>query len=163
MSSHRLKVKTAILLALMITFGPLGDTLLGKGMRKLGPVPGLRASVLPNFLLHAFESGTVWLAICSLLIFFISYLLVLSWADYTFVQPASAMGYGVVALLGYFLLGESVTPTRWIGVLVISLGVLMVGQTPPRTTEPVQRASALPRSMTAGIPAPMPTAMRDLR
>jgi drug/metabolite transporter (DMT)-like permease len=61
---------------------------------------------------------------------------VLSWADFSFVQPATSIGYGMVAILGYFALGESISPTRWIGVMVICLGVLMIGQTPPRTTEP---------------------------
>jgi drug/metabolite transporter (DMT)-like permease len=42
----------------------------------------------------------------------------------------------MVALLAHFLLREVVTPTRWIGVLIICLGVLVVGHTPPRTTEP---------------------------
>lgn len=136
MSSRRLKIKTAILLVVMVIFGPLGDVLLSKGMRALGPLPGIQPTVLPAFLVRAFESGTVWLAICSLSIFFISYLLVLSWADFSFVQPATSIGYGMVAILGYFALGEAISPTRWIGVMVICLGVLMIGQTPPRTTEP---------------------------
>lgn len=136
MSSRRLKIKTAILLVVMVIFGPLGDVLLSRGMRALGPLPGFQLSVLPVFLVHAFESGTVWLAICSLSIFFISYLLVLSWADFSFVQPATSIGYGMVAVLGYFALGEAISPIRWIGVMVICLGVLMIGQTPPRTTEP---------------------------
>ena len=65
----------------------------------------------------------------------VAYTLVLSWADYSFVQPASSIAYGIVALLGYVVLGEVITPTRWIGVLIICLGVFIVGHTPPRTTE----------------------------
>jgi drug/metabolite transporter (DMT)-like permease len=70
-----------------------------------------------------------------LIAFFVAYMLVLSWADYSYVQPASAMAYAVVALLGHYLLREVVTPIRWIGVIVICLGVLIVGHTPPSTTE----------------------------
>jgi drug/metabolite transporter (DMT)-like permease len=62
-------------------------------------------------------------------------MLVLSWADYSYVQPATAMGYVIVALLGHFVLHETVTPLRWIGISLIFLGVLVVGHTPPRTTE----------------------------
>jgi len=69
-----------------------------------------------------------------LLMFFICYLMVLSWADYSFVQPASAVSYLVVALLGIYVLGEAVSSGRWLGVAVICLGVLLVGHTPPRTT-----------------------------
>jgi uncharacterized membrane protein len=60
---------------------------------------------------------------------------VLSWADYSYVQPASSVAYGMSALMAHFLLREVVTPTRWVGVAIICLGVLVVGYTPPRTTE----------------------------
>jgi drug/metabolite transporter (DMT)-like permease len=131
----RLQVKTWTLLFLMIIFGPLGDVFLGKGMRQLGSVPGWQPVPLAHFFLRAFESPTVWVGIASLLIFFVVYLLVLSFADYSFVQPASSFAYAIVALLAYFVLGEYVSPMRWFGVLVISLGVFIVGRTPPRTTE----------------------------
>ena len=58
--------------------------------------------------------------------------------------PASSMGYGVVALLGYFMLGEPVSPLRWLGIAVICLGVFVVGQTSPRSPERVLDRS--PRS-----------------
>ncbi|MFZ0634090.1 MAG: EamA family transporter [Candidatus Acidiferrales bacterium] len=136
MKNHaRLQLKTSILIFLMVVFGPLGDVFLGKGMRQVGSMPGWQPEELGRYLVRALESGMVWLGIASLLAFFVAYILVLSWADYSFVQPASSIGYGVVALLGYFLLGESITSIRWIGVFVICLGVFLVGQTPPNTTE----------------------------
>lgn len=131
----RLQLKTSILLLLMVLLGPLGDMFLGKGMRQLGSLPGWQPAELVYFFVRAFESPTVWAGIGSLLAFFVAYLLVLSFADYSYVQPASSFAYAVVALLGYFVLGEAVTPTRWLGVLIISLGVFLVGRTPPRTTE----------------------------
>ena len=76
----------------------------------------------------------IWLGIASLITFFVSYMLALSWADYSFVQPAASLAYGVVALLGYFLLGEHVSPLRWAGIGVICLGVFVVSHTAPRTT-----------------------------
>jgi len=138
MSSYtRRHLKTWILLFLMVMFGPLGDMFLGKGMHELGGVPGWSPLQLAHFFVRAFESPMVWLGIASLLAFFICYLLVLSIADYTFVQPASSFAYAIVALLGYFVLGEVVSPLRWLGVVIISLGVFLVGRTQPRTTEPV--------------------------
>jgi drug/metabolite transporter (DMT)-like permease len=131
----RTHLKTWILLILMVTFGPLGDIFLGKGMRQLGSTPGVRPGQLVHFFVRAFESPLVWLGIASLLSFFIAYLLVLSFADYSYVQPASSFAYAIVAFLGYFVLGEVITPIRWLGVLVISLGVFLVSRTTPRTTE----------------------------
>ena len=79
-------------------------------------------------------SGIVWVGVGLLALFFISYLLLLSWADYSYVLPASAAGYAIVPLLGYTFGGERVSPLRWSGVLLISAGVMMVGRTPVRTS-----------------------------
>jgi uncharacterized membrane protein len=134
-SSASLHFKTYLLILLMVIFGPLGNVLLGKGMKRIGTVSlGTPAEAL-DVLSRVFTSGTIWLGIGSLITFFVAYMLVLSWADYSYVQPASAVAYGMVALLAHFMLREVVTPLRWLGVLVICLGVLVVGHTPPRTTE----------------------------
>jgi len=121
----------------MIIAGPLGNLMLGKGMKNIGKIttkvssPGELVHVLARIL----SSGTIWLGIASLLAFFVAYMLVLSWADYSYVQPASAIAYGVVALLATLLLGEVVSPLRWAGIAIICLGVFVVGHTNPRTTE----------------------------
>jgi len=131
----RLHLKTSILIFFVIMFGSLGNISLSKGMKQVGTFSSWRPSDMMPFLVRALESGMVWLGILLLILFFVAYTLVLSWADYSFVQPASSIGYGVVAVLGYFLLGEVVTSVRWIGVAVICVGVFLVSQTPPRTTE----------------------------
>lgn len=130
-----LHLKTFFLLLIMVFFGPLGDVLLSKGMKELGTIPSWSPAVLGHLLVGIFTSGTIWLGTACLIGFFIAYTLVLTWADYSFVQPASSFSYGVVALLGHFMLGEVVRPMRWAGILVICCGVLIVGHTPPRTTE----------------------------
>jgi drug/metabolite transporter (DMT)-like permease len=134
-SSAGLHLKTYSLILIMVLFGPLGDVLLSKGMKDIGAIPNWSPAELAHLFLAVFSSGMIWLGIASLLGFFVAYTLVLSWADYSYVQPASAFAYGIVALLGHFLLGETISPLRWGGILVICCGVLIVGHTPPRTTE----------------------------
>jgi len=129
--------KTLILLLVMVTFGPLGDAFLGKGMRPLSAMSLHSPSDVMDFFLRAFTSGTVWTGVLLLVAFFAAYTLVLSWADFSFVQPASSIAYAIVALLGHYFLGEFVSTTRWIGIVIICAGVLIVGTTPPRTTERV--------------------------
>ena len=125
-----------LLISLMVIFGPLGNVLLGKGMKRIGAASiGTPAAAL-ELISHVLTSGTIWLGIGSLVTFFMAYMLVLSWADYSYVQPASSVAYAMVALLAHFMLREVVTPMRWAGVILICVGVLVVGQTPPRTTEP---------------------------
>jgi uncharacterized membrane protein len=135
-SSAGLHFKTYLLISLMVIFGPLGNVLLGKGMKRIGAVSIATPAGALDFLSRVVSSGTIWLGIASLIIFFGANMLVLSWADYSYVQPASSVAYGMSALLAHFLLREAVSPTRWMGVLLICLGVLVVGHTPPRTTEP---------------------------
>jgi drug/metabolite transporter (DMT)-like permease len=136
MTSHRpLHLKTFLLILVMVIAGPLGNVLLGKGMKQAG-----RLSIWPpaealHTALRVFGIGSIWLGVASLLTFFLANLLVLSWADYSYVQPASSVAYGVVALLGYFMLGEPVSPLRWLGIAIICLGVFVVGQTNPQSME----------------------------
>jgi drug/metabolite transporter (DMT)-like permease len=132
-----LHLKTYVAILIMVMFGPLGNVLLGKGMKHMGAVRVRTPAEIVHTLVLVFSSSTIWLGIASLITFFIAYMLVLSWADYTYVQPASSIAYGVAVLLAHFLLKEVITPTRWLGVLVICMGVFMVSGTPPRTTDPL--------------------------
>lgn len=135
-SSPTRHLKTYLFIFLMVIFGPLGNVLLGKGMKQIGVVSLESPAEAFHVLFRVILSGTIWLGIASLISFFVVYMLVLSWADYSYVQPASSMAYGVVALLAHFMLREVVTPLRWFGVGIICVGVLVVSYTPHRTTEP---------------------------
>ena len=87
---------------------------------------------------------TPWIAagIALLIGFFASYLTALSWADLTFVLPATAFGNVIVALLSRFWLHEPISLARWAGILLITVGVGFVAQGPSRTeTDPVRSPS----------------------
>ena len=133
--SHGLHLKTYLLILFMVLFAPLGNILLSKGMKGIGSAKNWAPADVFHILVKILTSGYIWLGIACLLAFFVAYMLVLTWADYSYVQPASAFSYAVVALLSYSLLGEVVPPLRWAGIAVICVGVFVVGRTPPRTTE----------------------------
>jgi len=133
--SSSLHLKTYVSLLLIVLFAPLGNVLLSKGMRGIGSARDWEPSELLHILIRILTSGYIWLGIACLLMFFAAYMLVLTWADYSYVQPASAFSYAVVAVLGLLLLGEKVNLLRWSGIAVICVGVFIVGHTHPRTTE----------------------------
>jgi drug/metabolite transporter (DMT)-like permease len=130
-----LLLKTFTLIVIMVSVAPLGDMFLGKGMKRIPPMASWAPADVFRFFFSAFTSGTIWLGIGLLLTFFVAYLLVLSWADYSYVLPASSISSLIIALLARFVLHEVITPIRWTGVALICLGVFIVGRTPPRTTE----------------------------
>ncbi len=132
--SRRLQLKTMPFIALSILMGPLGNVLLGKGMRGVGSLRAVNRGGLLPFIERTFFSPWLWLGIGCLVGFFVVQMLLLTWADYSYVQPATALSYATVAILSYLLLGEDVSRLRWTGIAVICLGVLIVGRTSPRTT-----------------------------
>ncbi len=127
--------KTSVSILIMVLLGPLGNVLLRKGMGDIAAPTAWRVTELAASVAHVLSSVTIWLGIACLMTYLLAEMLVLSWADYSYVQPVSASAYGVVALLGHMVLGEDVSGLRWLGVFVICLGVLIVGRTAPRTTE----------------------------
>lgn len=124
-----MKLRKYLVYLAVMCFGGTGDVLLKRGMMDVGPVS------LHNWthLFHAVLDPWVALGIVCLIGFFASYLTALSWADLTYVLPATAFGYVIIALLSRFFLHEDVSTMRWIGVVLISCGVGWVTRGPSRT------------------------------
>jgi uncharacterized membrane protein len=127
-------MKTVIVLFLAISAQAMGDVCLTKGMKAIGPVNTLEIGQLLTIGAQVFTSPMIWLGIMTLMVFFALFLAALSWADLSFVLPVTAFGYALNALLAWWLLGEHVSVTRWIGTLVICIGVAVVSRTEQRTT-----------------------------
>ena len=129
---HALKPsQNAILLTVMLT-ASVGDTLLSRGMSQIGPIDFHHLGLL----LHALRNPYVISGIALLIGFFASYMTALSWADLTFVMPATAFGYVVVALLSRFWLHEHLSLSRWSGIFLIVCAVGFVAGGPSRTEHP---------------------------
>lgn len=140
-SVRTLHVKTFILLALMVILGAAGDVLLGKGVKQIGTLDAWTPAAVGEFLHSVFTHPTVWTGILCLIAYFICYTLVLSWADFSFVLPASALTYVLVPVLALVFLHEQIAPLRWAGIFLIFLGVSFVGLTPHSTTSTARPAT----------------------
>ena len=133
-SPPALRAKTYILMTLIVLLGSTGNVLLSRGMKQVGEVRVGSAIGLVKLFIAIFTCGWIWMGIGTLLLFLSCFMLVLSWADYSYASPASAAVFAVVPLVGHLLLGEKVTPLHWVGILIICVGVGLVGRTPPSTT-----------------------------
>jgi drug/metabolite transporter (DMT)-like permease len=142
-SSRSLNIKTYVFLLLMVSFGSVGNTILDKGMKDVGSLDLSTSQAISSAVQHTFGSGTIWLGIVCMLLFMVCHMLVLSWADYSFVMPFSAIAYALVPLFGYLWLGEQVPSVRWVGIALIVFGVCLVSRTPPSTAA---RAPDAPRA-----------------
>jgi len=136
MAQHRLTGRQYLILALVALSAPLGDTCLSRGMTRLPAI----SIVHPASLIVAVFTPWIATGIALLIGFFASYLTALSWADLTFVLPATAFGNVIVALLSRYWLHETISMERWAGIVLITLGVGFVAQGPSRT-EPTPLAA----------------------
>jgi uncharacterized membrane protein len=133
--THRLKPSQyAVLIAIMLT-ASVGDSLLARGMVQVGHVDIHHLGLLWHALFNPFVDAGIVLLIG----FFSCYTTALSWADLSFVMPATAFGYVVIALLGKFWLHEQLSLSRWLGIALIVCAVGFVAGGPSRTEhgEPV--------------------------
>jgi len=128
-------MKTLVVLFVAICAQTLGDVCLTKGMKSIGEVDTLDPARLFHIGVQVFTTPYIWLGILLLGIFFGLYLAALSWADLSFVLPVTAFGYVMNALMAWQLLGERISPVRWLGTLVIFFGVAVVARTEQRTTK----------------------------
>jgi drug/metabolite transporter (DMT)-like permease len=141
MFRHSLTLRQYLILVFIAICAPLGDSCLSRGMTAL---PSISATH-PGSLIAAVFTPWIALGILLLIAFFASYLTALSWADLTFVLPATAFGYVFIALLAKFWLHETISMERWAGILLIALGVGFVAQGPAQTepATPVVQESQL--------------------
>jgi drug/metabolite transporter (DMT)-like permease len=128
------RLKTLMMMIIIICASPVGYIFVSKGMKQID-WQGWSLSDLFHFFVQAFTMGTMWLGIALLLAYFVAFLVVLSWADYSYVQPAASLSYLIVAILARYVLHENVTTLRWIGVIVVCSGVFIVGRTHVKSHE----------------------------
>ena len=119
-----------LILGVVALSSAFGDTFMSIGMKRIGPVPLSH----PGELLSALRTPWVLGGVLLLLIFFATYLTALTWADLTFVLPATSLAYVAVALLSRFWLHEQISPARWAGIALITAGVGFVTRGPAFTT-----------------------------
>jgi drug/metabolite transporter (DMT)-like permease len=126
---HTLTLRRYLVLGVVTLASAFGDTLLAIGMKRLGPV----SLSHPDALISALGTPWVLSGVLLLLLWTGCYLTALSWADLTFVLPATSLAYVAVAILSRFWLHEQISSARWLGIVLITAGVGFVTRGPAYT------------------------------
>jgi drug/metabolite transporter (DMT)-like permease len=122
-------IRKYLVLAGVTVFAPAGDSMLSYGMKQVGRVSPDHLQTVVAAVLNPWVAFGILL----LLAFVIFNMTALSWADLTYVLPASSLGYVLVALIARFALHEHITPLRWVGIALIACGVGFVAGGPALT------------------------------
>jgi bacterial/archaeal transporter family protein len=129
-SRSRLSLNTTHLLtATVVITNVMGNVCLSHGMQQSGRI----VSASPLDYVRALINPWVIIGICTLAVWMLSDLALLSRADLTFVLPVTASAYVFIAIAGHFVLGDRIHWQQWIGIVVITLGVILAEETPSLT------------------------------
>lgn len=118
---------TAALIAVIVLSNAAGDVLVTRGMKDAGEISTLQPRVLLPVARKLLRSGNFLAGVLSMGVGLCAFLVVLSWADLSFVFPSATSLIYVASTLGArFFLKETVTLQRWAGILIICGGVVLV-------------------------------------
>jgi drug/metabolite transporter (DMT)-like permease len=125
---RRLRWKTRLFAVLVILSNALGNFSLKWGMERQALL-----TLSPLDYIRAIFSPWVMLGISLLILWLLTRMALLSWADLSYVLPVTSLGYVASVLIGRFFLSEQITPQRWAGTLLIVGGTVLVGMGSPHS------------------------------
>jgi uncharacterized membrane protein len=115
-----------LLLGIVVLAGTAGEISVTRAMKQIGEVRQFHPRALLGVLGRAMRIGWMWLGLSLLAMAFFSLLALLSWENVSYVVPLTALSYVVGALMAKIFLGEKVDLIRWVGVLLVVVGVVLV-------------------------------------
>jgi len=115
-----------VLLCIVVLAGTAGEIAVTRAMKQIGEVRQFHPRALIGVLGRTLRIGWMWLGLALLAMAFFSLLTLLSWENVSFVVPLTALSYVVGALMAKIFLGEEVDLLRWMGVLLVVVGVVLV-------------------------------------
>ena len=116
----------AILFSLIVVAGTGGELCVSRAMKTVGEVKDFRPLAIARVILRALRSGWMWAGVGMMALAFFSLLGALSFLNVSFVVPVTALSYVAGAGGAVLFLGERVSAQRWMGVLLVAVGVTLV-------------------------------------
>ena len=115
-----------LLLLVIVGAGTGGELCVSRAMKVVGEVHDFRPGALVRFVFRAIRVGWMWIGIAMMALAFFSLLAMLSIESVSFVVPITALSYAAGALGAMLFLHERISRQRWLGVLIVCVGVTLV-------------------------------------
>lgn len=145
-------MRTFIVAFLAALSAAIGEAILSYAMKRGGQVDMGQFSHWVNLIMSVVRNSYIFLGVVFLAVYFFLYLIALSWADLSFVLPLTAVSYIFAAVLANVFLKEDVTWLRWIGTVVIIIGITLIAlDGKQRTGPPVSEARGAGGAFSEGI------------
>ena len=122
-------MKTPVVLSVAVVANSVGSVCLSKGMKAFQPPDAQGSAWLVQAAGQVVSNPWVLGGVLLLIVFLACYMAALSWADLSFVLPATAPGYILTAILARIFLQEEISPLRWAGTVLIVTGTWLVART----------------------------------
>lgn len=120
-----LRVIIAMTIALAAT--AMGQILIRRGMQAVGALETYAPLALVAYFADALSNPYVIVGTALNGVFYFLLLTTLSWTGVTVALPFSALEYGFAAMLAVTILQEQVTPLRWVGIMFVVFGIILIG------------------------------------
>ena len=127
--------KTYGVLILAVLAQATGNVFLSKGMKYIGSSNPISEGGLVSITCQAVSSPMIWMGVALSIIFYILFATALSWSDLSFVLPVISFEVVLNVAFGAWLLNEGVSSKRWIGTLLIAIGIFLVLRSEGRRVE----------------------------
>ncbi|MBD2101925.1 EamA family transporter [Leptolyngbya sp. FACHB-261] len=119
-------MRTWLALSVLVLADCAGSLLLTQGMKQVGEVSTLQPRALLRLARRAIFNPKLGLGVLCMTVAFFMFISLLSWADLSFVLPATALTEPINMLGTQYILKEKVTPVRWVSIAFICVGVFLI-------------------------------------
>jgi len=119
-------MREAFFLFIVVAAGSGGELCVTRAIKRVGEVTDFRPLEVVRVIVRAMKVPWMWIGVAMMALAFFSLLAMLSIENVSFVVPVTALSYAAGALGGVFFLGERVSTRRWVGVLLVCIGVTLV-------------------------------------
>jgi len=115
------------LVLISVCFAVAGQVTLKAAMDEVGPIGEAQLSNPVHTFVRAAQQPLLWAGLALFAISAVFWLVVLSRVPLSIAYPLVGVSYILVVLIAKLVLHESVPALRWVGVVVVALGIAVIG------------------------------------